>query len=206
MVEEIGLFEAIRTQRAIRLYKPDPVPQEMIEAVIEVAIRAPSSGNRQKWGFMVVRDPELKLKIADYYRQNITSGIRSNRPPEDQRMWDQTKYLADHLHEVPVFILACIADDGRPDDFARGATIYPSVQNMLLAARGLGLGSCLTTRHRKFEAKIKELLGMPEDVHIAALLPLGFPEDGARYGPSRRRPASEVTYYDRWGVVAAQSA
>ena len=203
MAEEIGLFEAIRTQRAIRLYKPDPVPQEMIEAVIEAGIRAPSSGNRQKWGFLVVRDPDLKLKIADYYRANITQGIVSNRPPRDQRMWDETKYLADHLHEVPVFILACIEDDGRPDRFAQGATIYPSVQNMLLAARGLGLGSCLTTRHRKFEAEIKQLLNMPENIHIASLLPLGFPEQGAEYGPTRRTPAAEVTYYDRWGAVLA---
>ena len=203
MTEEIGLFEAIRTQRAIRLYKPDPVPREMIREVIEAAIRAPSSGNRQQWGFMVIQDPELKLKIADYYRQNITAGIVSNRPPEDQRMWDETKYLADHLHEVPVFILACIEDDGRPDDFARGATIYPSVQNMLLAARGLGLGSCLTTRHRKFESEIKVLLGIPENVHIASLLPLGFPAPGARYGPTRRKPAEEVTYYERWGETSA---
>ena len=199
MPEEIGLFEAIDSQRAIRLYRADPVPQELIERVIEAAVRAPSSGNRQKWGFVVVRDPDLKLRIADYYRSNISARIVSNRPPEDQRMWDETKYLADHLHEVPVLILACIEDDGRSDDFARGATIYPSVQNMLLAARGLGLGSCLTTRHRKHEAEIKEMLGIPENVHIASMLPLGFPADGAKYGPTRRRPAAEVTYYDRWG-------
>ncbi len=202
MAAEIGLFEAIDTQRAIRLYKPDPVPQELIERVIEAAIRAPSSGNRQKWGFLVVRDPELKSRIADCYRRNITPGIVSNRPPEDQKMWDETKYLADHLHEVPVLILACIEDDGRSDDFARGATIYPSVQNMLLAARALGLGSCLTTRHRKHEAEIKEMLGVPGNVHIASVLPLGYPADGARYGPTKRRPASEITYYDKWGKAS----
>ena len=205
METDIGLFEAIDSQRAIRLYKADPVPPELIERVIEAAIRAPSSGNRQKWGFVVVRDPELKLRIADCYRRNITPGIVSNRPPEDQKMWDETKHLADHLHEVPVLILACIEDDGRPDDFARGATIYPSVQNMLLAARALGLGSCLTTRHRKHEAEIKEMLGIPGSVHIASVLPLGFPDEGARYGPTRRRPAFEVTYYDRWGDTSAQS-
>ena len=205
METEIGLFEAIDSQRAIRLYKPDPVPQELIDRVIEAAIRAPSSGNRQKWGFVVVSDPGLKLRIADCYRRNITPGIVSNRPPEDQKMWDETKYLADHLHEVPVLILACIEDDGRPDDFARGATIYPSVQNMLLAARALGLGSCLTTRHRKHEAEIKEMLGIPESVHIASVLPLGFPAEGAKYGPTRRRPAIEVTYYERWGDTSASS-
>ena len=205
METDIGLFEAIDSQRAIRLYRDDLVPQEMIERVIEAAIRAPSSGNRQKWGFVVVSDPDLKLRIADCYRRNITPGIVSNRPPEDQKMWDETKYLADHLHEVPVLILACIEDDGRPDDFARGATIYPSVQNMLLAARALGLGSCLTTRHRKHEAEIKQILGIPESVHIASVLPLGFPAKGTKYGPTRRRPAAEVTYYDRWGEKTAES-
>lgn len=201
MSEDIGLFDAIHSQRAIRLYKADPVPDELIEKILDAAIKAPSSGNRQGWGFLVVKDPDTRWQIAEHYRANIRPQILSDRPPEDHRMWRETKYLADHLHEVPVFILACVHHDGRPDDFARGATIFPAVQNMLLAARGLGLGSVLTTRHRGHEAEIKKILNIPDNVEIASLLPIGFPADGARYGTTRRKPATDVTFYERWGTL-----
>jgi nitroreductase len=82
---------------------------------------------------------------------------------------------------------------------SRGGSIYPAVQNILLAARGLGLGSVITSLHKRYENEIKELLGIPEDVETAALLPIGFPAEGSRYGPTRRAPVEEVTFYDRWG-------
>ncbi|MFQ6030100.1 MAG: nitroreductase family protein, partial [Dehalococcoidia bacterium] len=95
-----------------------------------------------------------------------------------------------------VLILACI--QARPDNI-NWASIYPAVQNILLAARGLGLASVLTTRHMRFEDEIKQLLGIPEDVVTAALLPIGFPAEGARYGPTRRKPLEEVAFVDHWG-------
>ena len=101
------------------------------------------------------------------------------------------------MEDVPVFILACIQTD--PGATLPGSSIYPAVQNILLAARGLGLGSVLTTRQMRFEEELKQLLGIPEDVATAALLPIGFPAEGSRYGPTRRRPLEEVAFSDRWG-------
>ena len=101
------------------------------------------------------------------------------------------------MEDVPVFILACIQTD--PGTTISGSSIYPAVQNILQAARGLGLGSVLTTRQTRFEKELKQLLGIPEDVATAALLPIGFPGEGARYGPTRRRPLEEVAFSDRWG-------
>lgn len=101
------------------------------------------------------------------------------------------------MEDVPVFILACI--QATPGSAVSGSSIYPAVQNILLAARGLGLASCLTTRQTRFEEEIKQLLNIPEDVVTAALLPIGFPAEGSRYGPTRRRPLEEVAFDGRWG-------
>ena len=109
--------------------------------------------------------------------------------------------MAEHLHEAPVLILACVKHDGSPSDMRRGASIYPAVQNLLLAARGLGLGAVLSNRPRRgFEKEIKELLGIPENVDTAALIPIGYPAEGAHYGPTTREPVENVTFYDRWGA------
>ena len=107
------------------------------------------------------------------------------------------------MEDVPVFILVCIQTD--PGSTMSGASIYPAVQNILLAARGLGLGSVLTTRQTRFEKEIKQLLGIPDDVATAALLPIGFPADGSRYGPTRRKPLGDVAFSERWGVSWKQS-
>ena len=117
----------------------------------------------------------------------------------ERRAEASAAHLGEHIHEAPVLILACVQHDGSPSDIGRGASIYPAVQNMLLAARGLGLASVLTTRPRRgFEKEIKELLNIPENVDTAALLPLGYP-DGVQYGPTTRRPAAEVTSAEKWG-------
>ena len=98
-----------------------------------------------------------------------------------------------------MLILACVEHDGSPGTMSRGSSIYPAVQNLLLAARGLGLGSVITSLHKQYEEEIKELLGIPQNVETAALLPVGFPVEGVRYGPTRRSPVEEVTYRERWG-------
>ena len=204
MAEEIGLFEAIYTQRALRYIKPDPIPDNLIKKVLDAGIRAPNGGNTQRWSFLVIKDPGTKRWIGERYAQTP----HPEHPPALDRAMARSmarndaaaQHLADHFHEVPVFILACVQHDGSPGDISRGASIYPAVQNMLLAARGLGLASVLTTRPRRgFEKEIKELLGIPDNVDTAALLPLGYPADGASYGPTRRRPVEEVTYAERWG-------
>ena len=202
MPEEIGLFEAIYSQRAVRMFKPDPVPDELIHKLIEAGTKAPSGSNRQGWKFMVIRDVELKRKIAEYYNQARESRYPGGAAPASDvppRRREASNYMAEHMDEVPVLILACIEHDGGPSTMSRGGSIYPAVQNILLACRGLGLGSVITSLHKRFEDEVKALLGIPENVETAALLPIGYPARRRPYGPTTRAPVEEVTYFDRWG-------
>jgi nitroreductase len=204
MADEIGLFEAIQTQRALRYIRPDPLPDALIRKVLEAGIRAPSGGNQQRWRFIVIKDPATKRWIQERYRATDRPAHAPPRDPGETRTMARNdaaaEHLAEHLHEVPVLILCCIQHDGSPGDIQRGASIYPAVQNMLLAARGLGLASVLTTRPRRgFEREIKARLGIPDNVDTAALLPLGYPAEGHRYGPTNRRPVEEVTFAETWG-------
>ena len=200
MGEEIQLLEAIYTQRGIRHLKPDPVPDQLIRRVIEAGTKAPNGGNAQRWAFIVIKDTATRHAIAEMYKK-VPVPAHPSGTKSQQRADESAAYLTEHLAQVPVFILACIQHDGSPSDIQRGASIYPAIQNMLLAARALGLGSVMTTRQRRgFETEIKELLGIPENVETAALLPLGFPQDGTSYGPTTRKPVEDVAYAERWGT------
>ena len=197
MTENIDLFEAIDSQRAIRRFKPDPVPDELITRLLQAAIKAPSGGARQGWSFIVIRDQETKDKIGDLYRAGYGFPITPDMTGQVRRVYGAAQYLEDHMEDVPVFILACIQVNANGTFSA--ASIYPAVQNILLAARGLGLGSCLTTRQMRFEAEIKQMLNIPEDVATAAILPIGFPAEGVGYGPTRRKALGEVAFDGGWG-------
>ena len=197
MPERIDLFDAIDTQRGIRYFRPDPVPDELITRLLQAAIKAPSGGIRQGWSFIVIRDQETRRKIGALYRTGTRFEIRPDMSSQERRVYEAAQYLEDHIEDVPVLILACIQTD--PGTTLPGSSIYPAVQNILLAARGLGLGSVLTTRQMRFEEELKQMLNIPEGVATAALLPIGFPAEGARYGPTRRRPLEEVAFSDRWG-------
>jgi len=197
MTESIDLFEAIASQRAIRRFKPDPVPDELITRLLQAAIKAPSGGARQGWSFIVIRDQETKNKIGELYRTGDRFSITPELTGQVRRVYGAAQYLEDHMEDVPVFILACI--EANDDGTFSAASIYPAVQNILLAARGMGLGSCLTTRQMRFEEDIKQLLNIPEGVATAALLPIGFPAEGVGYGPTRRKALEEVAFDGGWG-------
>ncbi len=197
MTKSIDLFEAIDSQRAIRRFKPDPVPDELITRLLQAAIKAPSGGARQGWSFIVIRDQETKDKIGELYRSGDGFSITPDMTGQVRRVYGAAQYLEDHMEDVPVFILACI--EANANSSFSGASIYPAVQNILLAARGLGLGCCLTTRQTRFERDIKQLLNIPEDVATAALLPIGFPAEGVGYGPTRRKALEEVAFDGGWG-------
>jgi len=224
---EIGLFEAIHSARSLRRLKPDPVPEDMLTKILDAAIRAPSGGNAQNWAFVVVRDPEQRRKLGAIYRKasDIAEAIYAarGRPPhltgrQFARMMAAGTHLWQHMGEAPVLLLPC----GRPpalpprealppdiaahwgDEVAyaeriRGASIYPAVQNILLACRALGLGTVITTNHIRCEAEVKALLDIPQDVDTFALMPIGWPID--RFGPLTRRPLAEVAHADRWGTA-----
>ncbi|MET0154040.1 MAG: nitroreductase family protein [Candidatus Binatia bacterium] len=201
------LFEAISTQRAIRRLKPDPVPDSIIRQVLAQAICAPSGGNRQLWSFVVVRDAATRARLGELYREAWGEVMKlpyyagaAKEPPASPagKLVTSARYLSEHLGEAPVLILACIAlDAGTSATLTTGASIYPAVQNLMLAARALGVGSCLTTIHKFRDREVKELLGIPANVETAALIPLGYPR--GKFTPARRKPVTDVTYSDRWG-------
>jgi nitroreductase len=201
------LFEAISTQRSMRRLKRDPVPDSVIRQILELAICAPSGGNRQGWSFVVVRDGAKRARLGELYREAWGELMKapyyaaaSQAPPDSLagRMLASARHLSEHLGDAPVLVLACIAlDPGANPTLTTGASIYPAVQNLMLAARGLGVGSCLTTIHKFRDAEVKALLGIPGDVETAALIPLGYPL--GTFGRPPRRPVTEVTHWDGWG-------
>jgi nitroreductase len=223
---DIGLFEAMYSARALRRLKPDPVPDEIISKILDAAIRAPSAGNSQLWVFVVVRDSELRHKLGLVYRKasEIAKAIYQARgrpahmtEEQYQRMLSSGAYLWEHMHTAPVLLVPCLRDRPVPpretlplpmqevyaeevaySDRIRGASIYPAVQNVILACRALGLGTLITTNHIRCEGEVKALLGIPEDVTTYAMMPIGYPDD--KFGPVRRRPVSEVAYDNLWGT------
>ncbi len=224
---EIGLFEAINSARSLRRLKPDPVPEALITRVLDAAVRAPSAGNAQNWAFLVVRDPEQRRRIGVIYRKasDIAAAMYAarGRPAhlserQFARMLGAGGYLWDHIGEAPVLLVPCQRSPALPPrnalppeiaagydgeiayaDRIRGASIYPAVQNILLACRGLGLGTTITTNHIRCEDELKSVLGIPDDVATFALMPIGWPLDP--FGPLTRRPLAEVVHLDRWGAA-----
>jgi len=198
--ENMSLFDAIHSQRAVRHFSAQPVSDEMVETMLNAAICAPNGGNRQPWRFVVIRDADIKRRLGQWYLsawQAATAAMEALTQP-----YRHGAELAQQMATVPVLILACIDHDnagpGR-GPITRGASIYPAVQNLLLAARALGLGTVLTTLHTQYESEIKALLHIPDNVETAALIPVGYPAEGVRFGHARRRPLSEVVFHDRWG-------
>lgn len=214
-MSDIGLFEAIRTTRTVRRLKPDPVPDALLRQVLEAATMAPSGGNRQAWRFLVVRDAAVKKRLADLYRplwetfsQAYVAQL-AGLPPEKRKSHDvmlaSANHLAAHFHEAPILLVVCvhmpelaITDLGldRPP-IVGGASIYPAVQNLILACRGVGLGAALTTLLCHEEPAVRALLGIPEGWATAAHIAIGFPT-GKGHGPLTRKPVERVAYLDRW--------
>jgi nitroreductase len=203
--EPTNLFEIMSTTRSMRRLKPDPVPAQLIRKILEAGVSAPSGGNMQRWRFLVIRDPEVKHTVGAYYKRAwddvVAPRYRAGQPAPGTsregflRMLDAAQYLADHIHEAPVWIVPCL--EGANPTRTAGSSIYPAVQNMLLAARALGLGATLTTLYLNFENEVEAALGLPPEVHSYALLPIGYPM--GRFGPVRRVPLPDVVYEDRWG-------
>jgi nitroreductase len=200
------IFEIMHTTRAMRRLKPDPVPDVLIRKILEAGICAANGGNTQRWRFLVVKDPAIKKAVQVFYKRafdNVIGPRYASSPPPPgvtaeryARQHAAVEYLTEHYHEAPVWIVACIEDNAKPNRWA-GASIYPAVQNMLLAARALGLGSTLTTRHLLYEEEAEKALGLPEGVHSYAILPIGYPM--GRFGPVGRGALADIVYQDKWG-------
>ena len=195
----MDVFEAIRTTRSMRRLDPErPVSAADLETLLEAAVKAPSGGNSQRARWLVVVDPELKRQVGEVYRRCAAEVLGSYAERgADNRMLRSSWHLADHLGEAPVLIIACCT--GPAGRFA--SSVFPGVQNLMLAARGLGLGTTLTTIHLCDEAAVKRILDIPDEVATYAIIPVGYPL--GRWGEAPRRPAAEQAYRDRWGNAFA---
>jgi len=202
----LDLFETMENCRAMRRLKADPVPNDLIAKILHAGTCAPSGGNAQKWRFLVLKDRKIKDAVTVWYKKAYDEIIgpryRSVAPPpgvspeQFKRQQDAVAYLTDHFAEAPVWIVACLEDGANPGP-ASGASIYPAVQNMVLACRAVGLGTTLTNRHMFFQKEVDKALGLPEGVHSYAILPIGYPM--GKFGPVKRAALKDVVYQDKWG-------
>ena len=205
-VIEPDFFEVIGTQRAMRRLKPDPVPEAYIKKIIWAATRAPSGGNRQGWRWLVVTDPASKKQIQQWYNELWSEATASGYGagaglPEDERLSNErvmksATYLAEHMHEVPVLIFACSLTGG--GDIVSGSSIYPAVQNLMLAARALGVSSLFTTFFFLRREQIREILGIPPRIFMECAVFLGYGAE--KLGAPRRLPVEKVSHANRWGT------
>jgi nitroreductase len=204
------LEEAMRTQRAIRRLKTDPVDDALVLRLLDLAIRAPSGSNAQNWQFVVVRDPAVKGKLGRLNRMawNLYGGLGRRLARGDDKMLriiDAVEWQADHFEEIPVIVVACLRGQRLPFPLPMPAmastsyygSIYPAVQNLLLAARSVGLGAALITLPLWSHFLARRALGLPWNVSPCAVVPLGWPR--GRYGPTTRRPIGELVHLDRFG-------
>jgi nitroreductase len=207
MADHTDVFDIIHTTRAMRRLKPDPVPDELIRKILEAGICAANGANLQTWRFLVVKDRDIKERVQHFYKRAFDEWVspryQNSAPPPGSTAEKYTRqhravaYLTDHFHEAPVWIVACLDEGDSTPNRSSGASIYPAVQNMLLAARALGLGATLTTRHLRYEEEVEAALGLPKGVHSYAILPIGYPM--GRFGPVGRGALSDFVYEDHWG-------
>jgi nitroreductase len=205
----VDVIDAIRSTGACRRFKGDPVPDEVLRRLFDAARHGPTGGNRQPVRYIVVRDEQLRTTLAAWYLEawnRVLDLAARGAYRAGPRLLDDATHMANHFAEIPVLVVVCavLGDLTRTDaDLDRpgvvgGASIYPSVQNLLLAARNEGLGATLTTLLCAFEPQVKELLGLPEELITCATVALGYPE---RPLPTRlsRTPLADIVYADRHG-------
>ena len=193
------LGETMFTQRAIRRFRPEPIPDADLHDILEAAIRAPNGGNTQPWHFLVIKDPGLRTKFAELYHEawwakRRDQGIMGPQdiPPGKNSMRSAMR-LADQIGQAPVIVLLCATAKGA----GPMASVIPSAQNLLLAATAFGIGGTITTLHADVEERVHKLLGIPDSAQVVYCLPLGYPR--GTFGSVQRKPLSEVCSYDRWG-------
>ena len=211
MSDQMGIFDVIYNCRAMRRIKPDAVPEETLVRLIDAANQAPSGSNQQNGRWIVVRDRAQKEKLAELNRRvfeayvSVGGGRPASLPHQSdekrERMVEAVRWQADHFADIPALIIAClqVAVPIR-DSFSAGAgaggSIWPGVQNLLLAARALGLAATPTTFAIADRNAAREVLNLPEEIQPFCLIPVGYPI--GKFGPVTRKPVSEIMRWDRW--------
>ena len=206
--KDIGLMDALHSTPARRYLSEESIPDEIIIDLLNAAIRAPSGGNNQGWGWLVLKDKLKKAQISEWYREGWDSayGVRKskilNKTDESDslgpRNFLSAEHLANNIQHAPVWIIAILRNAATSKNPRAGASIYGAVQHLMLAARAYGIGATLTTLYSGHEDDVKRLLGIPNDAMTMALIPLGYPSKG-RWSEPKRQPVSEVAYMDNWG-------
>jgi nitroreductase len=208
---DMPLQEAMLSQRAVRRVKPDPVDDTIVLRCIELALKAPTGSNGQNWEFVVVRDAAVKARLATQYRRawRLYGGVgnrlaKRNHDEGMAKILRAVSWQVEHFEEIPVLVVACLRGSRAPlvplPPIAASSyygSIYPSVQNLLLAARSMGLGASLITLPLWNSTVARHILGLPVSVLPCCIVPLGWPR--GRYGPTTRKPVGEVVHLDRFG-------
>ena len=212
MDENPGFFDLVSNVRAMRRLRPDPVPDELLFKVLNAGVQAPSGMNTQPWSFLVLREAEDKGWFAERYKAAIESRFGGPVQPRQDSTSGMTRqlralrYQMDHMHEFPLLLIVCGVRDWPfrvPEAERVGlappnyGAVYPCVQNILLACRAVGLGAALTTMHQVFEEELMQRFDIPDEYGVVVTIPIGYPM--GRFGPVRRKPAEELTYFDSWG-------
>ena len=199
----MDVFEAMETCRAMRHLKPDPVPDDVIRKVVHAATRASNPGNSQGWDFIVLREAAAKARLGEAVRRGMGPAIdvllAEATSPAEKRMYAGVRHLLDTFEAVPVHILVCgraVYPPQSPRAELVPAALYPAAQNLIVAARALGLGTTFTTFHVAAEADVREILELPDEVILGVMVALGWP--ARPFGPVHRKPLDEVLHWDRW--------
>jgi nitroreductase len=196
------VLEGISSLRSVRKFEPDPIPDDKLRIILESASKAASGSNTQPWEFVVVRDAKMKARLKEpmlrTWLERLAGGIGMSQGMRD--VYDEATQMLRNTEKVPVIIYCCLDLDrvGKSEE-VRYASIYPAVQNLMLAAHALGLATCLTAHGStpaRGEPEVKKILGVPDQVKIACLVYLGYP--AVRLGPPKRRPLEKFTHYDHW--------
>ena len=197
----------LTTTRAVRkrLDLTRPVPRDVVLECLRLAIQAPTGGNSQGWRWLVIDDADKRAAVAALYRRRAEpylGGYRTAAPDVHNSVLDSSEYLTEHLHEVPVFVIPCLlgrlpATPSNEEGAGFYGSILPAVWNLQLALRSRGLGSVFTTLHLAYEREAGELLGIPDTVTQAALIPVAY-TIGTEFKPAARRPVEQITYWNSW--------
>jgi nitroreductase len=211
--ENPPVLEALHSTPARRYLSDRPIPDEVVWALLDAAVRGPSGGNTQQWAWIVVRDPAVKERIAGWYKEGWDAAYGSRREqilaappgaaPMSRTSFLAAEHLAGHLAEAPVWIFPVLLGAARSQNPRLGSSIYGAVQQLTLAARAYGIGATLTTLYAGHEDEVRDLLGLPADALTMALIPLGYPAKG-RWSQPKRRPLEEVVHFDRYGRTGSR--
>jgi len=199
---DMPIGEAMFTQRSIRKFKPDPIPADDLRLIIEAAVRAPNGGNRQTARFIVLTDPALIRQFGPLYkeawyakRHDIgETWTKLEDVPDTPGSSRPAAQLADEIKDAPAIVLAFTLGRGG------ASSVIPAVQNLMLAARALGIGSVPTTLHEKVMERVYALFGVPAEAEFHLCIPLGYPR--GKFGPTNRMPTAETTYFNKWAAPA----